>query len=513
MLTQESKRTLQPHAITLPLKDHQLAGLYAMIHLDQNCGHGQINSNIGIFADLPGYGKTLTCLALVETLKNELMNSMPITKVYMPSDYGYTRTIHRKIKFIKTTLIVVPDNIVKNWVKHIDEWTELHYELVDETNYDRIIVKYCEIILCPAKFYNKFMTENAGIIWNRVIFDEPDSIYIPNTEYATARFLWLITPTTDLPKRKNKGFLKSLLDKTVDYSPITIQCEEEFIKASFKLPEPIIKTVYCHNASESTSTIDFVSPEIVDMINAGDYNKALIALGSDVVNKNVIDIVTRNVNNEIKIVQADINITSELDMPDHQREERIKLLNSRLESLETRKQSLTERISGNICGICEETLQEITFIECCAGIFCGKCLIHWLRDNNNCPRCRGGLTIQMVKTIGERKDKINTVIDIIGKSEQCLIFSEYDQTFTDLQHKLAENNIEYSLIKNFDFTPSKVILLNTTVGAGLDLHTATDVIIFHKMGKKTEQQAIARAQRPGRQGQLRVWYLRYPHEI
>jgi SNF2 family DNA or RNA helicase len=58
-----------------------------------------------------------------------------------------------------------------------------------------------------------------------------------------------------------------------------------------------------------------------------------------------------------------------------------------------------------------------------------------------------------------------------------------------------------------------VILLNTYhAGCGIDISSATDVIIFHSMPQE-KIQAVGRAQRVGRTEQLTIHNLCYPHEM
>jgi SNF2 family DNA or RNA helicase len=60
----------------------------------------------------------------------------------------------------------------------------------------------------------------------------------------------------------------------------------------------------------------------------------------------------------------------------------------------------------------------------------------------------------------------------------------------------------------------QIILLNSQFnGAGLDLHEANHVILFHEMNAGLELQTISRAQRPGRNTQLQVWKLAYSYEF
>ena len=60
---------------------------------------------------------------------------------------------------------------------------------------------------------------------------------------------------------------------------------------------------------------------------------------------------------------------------------------------------------------------------------------------------------------------------------------------------------------------TNVLLVNSKFfGSGMNLENTTDIIIMHKMQSDIEMQAIGRAQRFGRVGELRVWKLYYQNE-
>ena len=111
-----------------------------------------------------------------------------------------------------------------------------------------------------------------------------------------------------------------------------------------------------------------------------------------------------------------------------------------------------------------------------------------------------------------------------NKKGRYLIFSDYNETFNNIWISLYDNNIKCKEIKGHvssitktikDFEKSKiqVIMLNSMYNAaGLNLHMATDVILYHKMSVSTQKQVIGRAQRPGRTEPLTVHYLCYDHE-
>ena len=102
-----------------------------------------------------------------------------------------------------------------------------------------------------------------------------------------------------------------------------------------------------------------------------------------------------------------------------------------------------------------------------------------------------------------------------------IIFSGHLATFKKVSKLLKENNITFGTFNNVikstldDFNNNiiSVILLETeNNGAGIEIPKASDIILFHQMRNCLESQAIARAQRPGRENQLTVWKLKYSHE-
>jgi SNF2 family DNA or RNA helicase len=99
-----------------------------------------------------------------------------------------------------------------------------------------------------------------------------------------------------------------------------------------------------------------------------------------------------------------------------------------------------------------------------------------------------------------------------------------DIAFGKLSKVLNDHNITHTEIKGStthmmnilqDFLDKKirVILLNTYhAGCGIDISSATDVIIYHSMPHE-KIQAIGRAQRVGRTEQLTIHNLCFPNEM
>jgi hypothetical protein len=516
-----------------------------------------VHSNVAILADLAGYGKTMTFLSLVVALNGKDIHWLPHTQIFMRDGYGTVMTKRREREKINTTLVVVPDNLVEHWQRHLDDYTNLNYEIVDSDNYTKILIDDYDLVLCPARHYNPFIRLNNEYCWNRIAFDEADSINIPNTEYASARFLWLITATYDnIPKRKNKGFLKAIFkpqDYWIDpirtyFFPVVVRGTDSFVKSSFNLLEPEISFVECLTPSFIRAIHRYVTPHVLELVNAGDIDGAIVALGGCVdTNRNIMELVTRSVKNDITVVEAKIEVLERLKLTDEEREKRRLCLNLRLESLGVRRESLEKAISEvaqNDCTICCDRLCHPTVVPCCNNIFCGECLLTWLKDHAICPLCRGRINNNDLYTIvasetaskisststtnqsSPKKDKLQAIIDIIKDRQdggRFIIFSGHEETFTNLKRRLDHHNIRSGLLTTIDISKTtlrrfrqgeiSVILLNAEYnGAGIEIPEATDVILYHQLRPSLETQAIARAQRPGRHGRLRVWRLKHEHE-
>lgn len=552
ILNEESPKCIQPENINIILKPHQLTSLYKMSILDKNCEMAipnsdiTIKSNIGILADLSGYGKTITFLSLIEILKNEEPTCMPQSSVYITDGYGLSIIKESKLKYINTSLVVVPDNLVSHWKKHLEFYTELSFEIIETDLYNKIIIEEHDLIVCSALHYNKFIKENEEYCWNRVAFDEADAINIPNTEYIKTRFLWFITATFEnIPKRKNKGFMKTIFKQNLNtfndchkyFYPIVIKNVEYFVKKSFDLIDPDVKYIDCLTPKYIQVIQPHINAYVLELINAGNIDGAIIALGGNVDNDhNIIDLITKSIKNDIIIVQSKLDTLDKLEINDNDKKQKKEPLEKKLQSLNIRKENIEKSILDiNItdCIICYELLKNPTIVPCCNNIFCAECLLIWIKEKKPCPICRKNIETTELKTIKSdinsidtiKKDKTSTIIEIIKNNPngKFIIFSGHSATFKKVGKLLKNEKIVYGTftsstqteitLKNLCTNKLSVILLDTdNNGAGIEVPQATDIILFHEMSECLEKQAIARAQRPGREGQLRVWKLKYTHE-
>lgn len=138
--------------------------------------------------------------------------------------------------------------------------------------------------------------------------------------------------------------------------------------------------------------------------------------------------------------------------------------------------------------------------------------------------------VHIVETNSRTKYKKN-VSKLLSKSKQLLeflkdhkearvlIFSRYENPFTSLGNTFTEEGITHhvlsgnkdvvaSTIRSFETGEKRVLFLPTqSAGAGINLVSATHVILLHAMTPDEEKQVIGRAYRLGRTDPLQVIHL------
>lgn len=544
-LDQTFPQAAQPADIKIPLKPHQLVSLHRMSLLDNQCKlvkeNEVIHANLGILADFPGYGKTLTLLSLISMNKELTNEAFVLSKSYNVLNHGVVITLNDSSTYNNSTLIVVPDNLLQHWTNQITKFTKLTLTIVRGNSIlDKIENIDKDIILCAASKYNQFVEKFADIKWNRVVFDEADSIYIPSTHRVKTRFLWCITATfMALSRRSNRGFLRDIFHSNWKnvmeeyYKHLVIKCSDDFVKLSFEIPPPDIKIVQCRTSGTIYAIHKYIKPQVLEMISANNINGAILSLGGNVsTDKNIINLITRNIRNKIVKIENKIQNLNDLELELADKNKKEKVLKEQLKVLKTREKEIIENIknsSEHECPICYENLNSPVISEC-EHIFCGKCLLGWLKNNTSCPLCRSRIDLTKLNSISVKNikgpkipTKLEMCLKIVTGQGKYLIFSSYDESFREIETKLKELKISFgTLTTNLKTEKTltqyrsgeiSVILLNTKFnGAGIDLHETTDLIIFHELPAHLEKQIVARGQRPGRKEKMNIWKLAYDYE-
>lgn len=543
----------------------------------------QISTNVGIFGDIVGYGKTLIALALIAN--NDVKN------IYVNNIYTKTFTNYRNYSYLNissTNNLIIPENIIFNttlvivprgpvyiqWLNMIKEQTTLKVLAVDNLNfikknmpkytgnnrqeiidyfnsYDLVLVKNTTLKILFDYYYqdSSYKIINA---WKRVIIDEAHDIInkIPIIKYY---YLWLISGTyEDILKKVYNSSVSIIYSNTREQllnddfiNLMLVKNNSRFIKNSFSIPEPIERYYLCKLSNTMHIIKNFITDSILEKINANDIPGAIKELGGkNETEDDIIELVSKELKRELYNKETERDFINSLDIPIDQKTLKLKNINNDIENQKEKINNLTERISyisSKSCSICMDLITNPIMIEC-THIYCGSCLMKWLKTNKNCPICRENITgtdklIAIVKDTNKNNNNIENEDNIILSKEDTLlkiinnkpngrflIFSKNENSFEKIKNELKKNNNKYELLKGstshmmnildkFKSGEINIILLNTQyAGSGIDISYATDVIIFHNMGID-KQQAIGRAQRVGRKSELYIHNLCYEHEI
>ncbi len=538
-----------------------------------------INTNIGILGDIVGYGKTLTALGIIAASDVDDIYIHPYMNMSYCSSRNYSHisystmntNILRNNNIIKSTMIIVPRGpVYSQWLKALQQNTTLKYLAIDSltyikkylpemkdnnykaiieffNSYDVVLVKNTTIDVLFNYYYMPLNDEmHIPFIkrWKRIMIDEAHDICkkIPLMYYE---YLWLISASYEnilYSSRSHYHILQQMKD-AINFDTINlilVKGKKEFVRDSFKIPLPKEHYHLCRLNAKIDAIKKFISPEILEKINANDIVGVVRDLGGkSETEDSIADLITRELKREIHNKEIERDSIERQDIPADVKANKLKNIDNELTLTRNKLADLSARIlelNKKMCVICMFEMDNPIFLECTHS-YCGLCIVKWLEKNMNCPECRSRIDMnKMIAIVKEKetytspKNKIfskeETLLKIIqdNPNGKYLIFSKYDSAFFKLMENLAANNISCSEMKGntahmnnvldkFRNGSIKVILLNTNfAGSGIDISCATDVIIFHSMGL-TKYQAIGRAQRVGRTDVLNVHYLCYEHEM
>ena len=128
--------------------------------------------------------------------------------------------------------------------------------------------------------------------------------------------------------------------------------------------------------------------------------------------------------------------------------------------------------------------------------------------------------------ISNKPKKRDALLNLITETKggKFLVFNRYDNPFLEIEGLLLEKGIRVtsvrgnkdhisSILKQFERGDIQVLLMNSTeAGAGIDLKSATHIVLMHAMRKEEEKQIIGRAIRLGRIEPLNLVRLLHQEE-
>lgn len=337
-----------------------------------------------------------------------------------------------------------------------------YYRLLDsgmkaDPQYEKLISQYgtldmsklkrTEIILVSSTMYNEvaFYLRIGNHLVDRLIFDEADSINIPNNLQVPAIFYWFVTSSLEVlcnPKGvekkvtikktrhrwngpqtyeevkyikekaiKSTGFIKNTFEQyegnfSRDY--FFLKNENKFIEDSFTLPDPITYIIICLDNLHIKVLNGIVSNDILRMLNAGDVESAIGRLSVEQKSEdNIIKAVTSKLEDKIKNVRSELEVKKQkVYVTPKAKQEALERSHKRIAELKSKIRSIEKRISEvEQCEICYDTITRPTVTGCCQNVFCFECLAMALSGKSVCPKCRSATSIQEVMVMGEEKEE------------------------------------------------------------------------------------------------------------
>lgn len=373
-IDEESPRINHPPHIKIVLKHHQLAMVHKCLQIEKFS-----IIPYGIMNDKPGTGKTYAILTLL----------------YVSQKKG--------------NIIVVPQNIISQWIQSIEDFSEGEHKLNYKcfTEYNDILQLYSgdcnlfdyDILLTTSLYYNMIsttMTSNYQMI-ERIFFDEIDSISSLVRNKIDANFIWFISATF---QKNLVGFYTELIDPTL-LPYITCNCKEEFIQSSFLIEEPNIYKIICKNLYIDRIFCDIFSNDEFELLNAHDYTKLKRKFYNKIA-QNENDALDLIIKDQIEIIDTETIRLEDLEkiLPTKTDKKAITIINEQIEKttelLKMSKHKLSlikERLKdNNCCPTCYneyESNQKKVLSKCCKNIICYDCADNWFHKmmKNSCIYC------------------------------------------------------------------------------------------------------------------------------
>ena len=320
----------------------------------------------------------------------------------------------------------------------------------------------------------------------------------------------------------------------------------DFLKVSQQMPGIQEQTLLCLQPRSHQQVLSIVNPSVRNMIHAGNIEGALAELGVDVnTPMNIVEAATAEREKELDRLRKTLAFKQTIEYATPKaKEEALASLQSKITHIEEQLKTFRERLTSTTveeCPICYEDPKQnaATLTPCCSRIFCGGCILQSMARGLSCPMCRSSIqTNQLVRIVETektpKKKKKDEIPKLLSKHRQLmkflkenpearvLVFSRYENPFINLEADCDSEGITYhtlrgnkdciaATIRAFEKGEKRVLFLPTqSAGAGLNLVTATHIVMLHAMTPEEEKQVVGRAYRLGRMLPLNV--VRLLHE-
>lgn len=522
-LDENSPKAEHPDDVGIKLKDHQLTIIKRC--MDYESGHislkafdsiehrvneaDSFTTNIGVIADRVGSGKSYVVLGII---KNSTITNQNKTLIRSTAINNVVFYLRNNRSVIKCNIIVIPFSLCSQWEAYIKAFDgNLSYKVINKSKIisDMVgrveeAIKDYDILLVTSTFYNKFsdIVKRDNIKFQRIFYDEADTININNCAQLDANFYWFVTASYGnlvYPKGfakqerganryiwcaeglKSSGFIKNIFID-MHYSiprmlikTLIVKNSESYVQRSIELPPMITHTIICRTPNTITVLNGIVDKNIIACLNAGDTQRALqyVNPSHKLSADNIVNVIVDKYNRMLENIRVRKSIFNQLTFDDEAEKQREQqTLDNKEHELEKNIKLIKDRIeTSNICSICYDDHENKTVVNCCQNSFCFKCINMWISQKNNCPFCKASLKSSdlYVQTDSNKKqpepeeddleiggikgfrvlnDKVrNLQVLLEGKKGKILIFSSSDTTFMNVIPLLELSGIKYDFLK------------------------------------------------------------------
>ncbi len=531
-----------PSQINIQLFNHQLRTLAYALKLESDA---RLRSNLGILCDDVGSGKSYIALAISA-------NPIHHNTISYSDD---CLTVNRMVKHNDVNVIVVPHSIVNQWIGYCEN-----------TSFDVCVVRSFkpnitlkEITIVSSTAYRKFADDanERGIVFKRVFYDECNTIKLPACVKMDCMFTWFISASihelqpaqyrsgVHIPITTSKGYIHRALSSVLRYEDrhmLFVKNDSKLVRQEMTIPKYNSVTIKC---SHKVGYIlqQAVEQNVLTALQAGDVGRAIELLGSDTTDEdNILKIVCSSMFDQLRELESKLEYTRERHYSNVQsKEDAITRVECEIRNIKQKIDNVNARMKEvEICPISFCEIEVPVVVKCCGNKFDLESLMMYINSkvNASCPFCRIPLSKENMMVIHERGDhdvrneeewvcsdhtaveNTSHLIDELPNGSRILVFSNYHRTFDIIDEVRDADTISMELkgnhmvqaktIRWFSETSEdkRILMLNSKfIGAGVNLHMATDVIITHKMDDDLKCQCIGRAQRYGRNDTLTVYTM------
>ncbi len=332
---------------------------------------------------------------------------------------------------------------------------------------------------------------------------------------------------------------------------VVLRASDAFVSQSFSATEVTHTILRCETPASLRVLDRFLSPDMMERLHAGDVLGALDSLGmASYSEDDLIQGITDSWKKELEVAQRTHEFKKTIEYSsDAAKAKAMETCEAKIASLQSRITAVEERIKGakeHPCPVCYSESVNPAITPCCQQVFCFGCIYQSLTRTHACPLCRAQVDLKAIKVLGTNTAAAaaaaaatasNTVVAVKrGKKEtalswiaehpeaRILVFSSYDASFAGFDETLSVAGISNAtlmgsqariskLLREFKEGTHRVLFLNArNVGAGLNIDSASHVLLFHKMPPELEKQIIGRAVRLGRTAPLEVVHLLHDNE-